>query len=164
MGAHTELVRGRIERLGLAPHPEGGYFREFFRSVERVTPADGRGERAALTAIHFLLPSGAHSRWHEVRSDEQWTFVDGDTLELFVLVPGARAVERLRLGSPSEGLLPAAVVPAGAWQAARATGSHALVVCTVGPGFDFADFRLLAEVPGARERLAAAAPELVALL
>jgi hypothetical protein len=163
MSLHAS-VRERIERLALAPHPEGGFYREFFRSAARVTPADGRGERAALTAIHFLLPADAHSRWHEVRSDEQWTFLEGEPLELFVLEAGACAVRRVVLGPLSLASVPSFVVPAGAWQAARATGLFALVACTVGPGFDFADFRLLAEMPSACLRLAELAPELAELL
>jgi hypothetical protein len=157
-------VRELVERLGLAPHPEGGFYREHFRSAGRVTPTDGRGERAALTAIHFLLPGGAHSRWHEVRSDEQWTFLEGEPLELFVLDARARSVRRVVLGPLSESCVPTFVVPAGAWQAARATGLYTLVTCTVGPGFDFADFRLLADDPRDRRRLAELAPELAALL
>jgi len=154
----------RIARLRLEAHPEGGFFREFFRSSERVSPADERGSRAALTAIHFLLPAGAHSRWHEVRSDEQWTFLEGEPLELFVLEPGAREVQRVPLGPLSEGSVPTFVVPAGAWQAARATGLHALVSCTVGPGFDFVDFRMLRDSPAERLRIAEFAPDLVALI
>lgn len=157
-------VRERIERLALAPHPEGGFYREVFRSAERVTPADGRSERAALTVIHFLLPAGAHSRWHEVRSDEQWTFLEGEPLELFVLERDARAVRRIVLGPLDARGSPTAIVPAGAWQAARAPGLYSLVTCTVGPGFDFADFRLLAEDPRARARIGAVAPELSVLL
>jgi len=157
-------VQQRIEELGLEPHPEGGHFREFFRSVTRVRPVDGRGARVALTAIHFLLPGGAHSRWHEVDSDEQWTFLEGEALELLVLAAGAREVQRVRLGPLADGGTPAFVVPAGAWQAARALGRYTLVACTVGPGFDFSDFRLLAERPEARARIAELAPELVALL
>lgn len=153
-----------IERLGLAAHPEGGFFQEFFRSRARVSPIDGRGERAALTAIHFLLPRGAHSRWHEVRSDEQWTFLGGDPLELFVLESGRRSVRRVVLGPLSATSVPTAVVPAGAWQAARATGRFALVTCTVGPGFEFRDFRLLADESSARLRLAELAPDLAGLL
>jgi predicted cupin superfamily sugar epimerase len=129
-----------------------------------VTPADGRGARAALTVIHFLLPAGTHSRWHEVRSDEQWTFLEGDPLELFVLEPGAAALRTVRLGPLDAGATPTALVPAGAWQATRPTGAFGLVTCTVGPGFDFADFRLLADDPGACTRIRAAAPALAALL
>lgn len=162
--ATDPLMRERILRLGLGPHPEGGFYREFFRSAERVAPADGRGERAALTAIHFLLPAGTHSRWHEVRSDEQWTFLEGAPLELFVLEAGAHAARRVVLGPLSAGSVPTCVVSAGAWQAARATGLFALVTCTVGPGFDFADFRLLAESPEDRARIERLAPELAELL
>ena len=158
------LVRQRIEQLGLAPHPEGGFFREFFRSAARVSPEDGRGERAALTAIHFLLPGSDHSRWHEVRSDEQWTFLEGDPLELFVIEAGSRAVQRITLGPLSDQSVPSFVVPAGAWQAARGTGLFALVTCTVGPGFDFADFNLLSESAEACSEIEAIAPELAGLL
>ena len=161
-GSSPERVRERIERLGLVPHPEGGFYREFFRSRERVVTADGR-ERTAMTAIHFLLEPGGHSRWHAVRSEEQWTFVEGAGLELFVLEPGAHGVQRIALGH-GPGATASAVVPAGAWQAARAGASHALVVCTVAPGFEFADFRMIAEERGARERLERVAPDLVALL
>jgi len=158
------LAEQRIERLGLVPHPEGGFYREFFRSRERVRPADGRGERAALTAIHFLLPEGTHSRWHEVRSDEQWTFLEGAPLELYLLAAGVTAVQRVRLGPFAEEGVPTCVVPAGTWQAARARGAFALVTCTVGPGFDFADFRLLAHDPELARRLVGADPELAELL
>jgi predicted cupin superfamily sugar epimerase len=61
-----------IGLLNLEPHPEGGYYREIWRSGLETVPADGRGTRPALTLIHFLLPAGAVSRWHRVRSDEVW--------------------------------------------------------------------------------------------
>lgn len=157
-------ARERIEQLRLAPHPEGGFYREVFRSSACVEPSDGRGRRAALTVIHFLLPDGGHSRWHVVGSDEQWTWLEGEPLELFVLAPVARAVERVRLGPAAAGCVPTHVVPAGAWQAARPGGGFAFVTCTVAPGFDFADFRMVAELPGARARLAALDGALLALL
>jgi len=160
----TPLAQQRIERLGLVPHPEGGFYREFFRSTAHVQPADGRGERCALTAIHFLLPQGAHSRWHEVRSDEQWTFLEGAPLELYLFTLGATAAQRIRLGPLADGGVPTCVVPAGAWQAARARAAFTLVTCTVGPGFDFADFRLLADEPELARRIARAEPELAGLL
>jgi predicted cupin superfamily sugar epimerase len=160
--ATARTARAWIAELGLVAHPEGGLFREFFRSVERVRTADGR-ERSAMTAIHFLLEPRGHSRWHEVRSDEQWTFVDGAPLELFLLAPDADDVRRIMLGRGA-GEVPSALVPAGTWQAARAGVEHALVVCTVAPGFEFADFRLLADAVGARERIERAAPELLTLL
>ena len=127
-----------IDILHLVPHPEGGYFREVFRSIQTVQPSDSRPTRAALTTIYFLLPAGAYSRWHQVLSDEVWHFYEGAPLELlcdeqcWVLGP---------VTSNSEQAL-VQIVPAGAWQAARSLGEYTLVGCTVGPGFDFADFTL----------------------
>ena len=129
-----------VETLGLEPHPEGGHYHEVFRSPHTVRPDDGRGERAALTVIHFLLAEGEVSRWHRVASDEAWHFVDGAPLELLVSLDDFATVETHRLGAEAG---PVAVVPAGAWQAARSLGAYSLVGCTVGPGFDFADFELI---------------------
>ena len=134
--------------LGLQPHPEGGFFRETFRSTHAVRPADGRPDRAALTTIHFLLVSGAVSRWHRVASDEAWHFYEGAPLDLWQADAEADAVEVVRLGRfDGAGTVPAHVVPAGCWQAARTTGAYTLVGCTVGPGFDFDDFEMLADQP-----------------
>ena len=140
-----ELIRA----LGLAPHPEGGHFVETFRSPLEVTPADGRGARASLTAILFLLQEGACSRWHRVRSDEAWHWYEGAPLELLTVGPDGGDVAVTTLGPLSAGAVPQHVVPAGWWQAARPVDGYALVGCTVGPGFDFADFALLADVPAA---------------
>jgi predicted cupin superfamily sugar epimerase len=157
-------ARQLIERLGLAPHPEGGFFREHFRAAGQVSPADGRGARAALTVIHFLLPAGQLSRWHVVASDEVWTFLEGDPLELVCASPDTLRAEQVRLGRASEGHAPAFAVPAGHWQAAWPTGAFALLSCAVGPGFEFADFRLLGDDPAARRRLEADLPRFAHLL
>ncbi len=138
LGRAADLIRD----LDLAPHPEGGFFREVFRSPHRVQPLDGRPERSALTTIHFLLPRGAHSRWHRVGSDEVWHFIEGDPLVL-TWVEGDGAVRGATLSSGVPRAQPVAVVPAGCWQTARPLGAFALVGCTVGPGFDFADFEML---------------------
>lgn len=142
-----DRVEELIRTLGLAPHPEGGHFVETFRSTLRVTPADGRPPRAALTAIYFLLPEGACSRWHRVRSDEAWHWCEGAPLELLTVGPDGGHVTITTLGPLAPGSAPLHVVPAGWWQAARPSGGYALVGCTVGPGFDFADFTMLADVP-----------------
>jgi predicted cupin superfamily sugar epimerase len=135
-----------ITHLNLRPHPEGGHYREIHRSGLGVDPADGRPRRAALTVIHFLLTRGESSRWHAVTSDEQWQFVEGDDLLLLVCDPEFRAVSELTVSrDPVE--RSTHVVPAGYWQAARSSGDYSLVTCTVGPGFDFADFRMLADAP-----------------
>jgi len=132
-----------VARLGLEPHPEGGFYRETFRSTASVEPTDGRPARAALTTIYFLLTAGDVSRWHRVASDEAWHLLEGDPLELWTADGAFEAIEALRLGAVGDGSEPAHVVPAGAWQAARTTGAYSLVGCTVGPGFDFADFELI---------------------
>ena len=135
-----------IALLDLRPHPEGGFFREVFRSASQVTTADPRSARAALTTIYFLLPGGTHSRWHQVDSDEVWHFYEGDPLELLELDPAGRSLELHRLGPvDGTGQRPVHTIPAGAWQAARPRGAYTLLGCTVGPGFDFADFRMLAD-------------------
>ena len=135
-----------IALLDLRPHPEGGFYREVFRSASRITTDDARGVRAALTTIYFLLPGGTHSRWHQVDSDEVWHFYEGDPLELLELDAAGQSLVRHRLGPvDGTGQLPMLTIPAGAWQAARPLGAYTLVGCTVGPGFDFADFRMLAD-------------------
>jgi uncharacterized protein len=134
-----------IATLDLRPHPEGGFYRELFRSAAVVTPTDDRGPRAALTTIYFLLTAETWSRWHRVDSDEVWHLYEGGPLELFELDLPARVLQRHRLAPVDDGeQSPVHVVAARRWQAARSLGDYALVGCTVGPGFDFADFRLLA--------------------
>ena len=134
-----------IRELGLVAHPEGGHYRELFRSPHAVRPLDGREFRPALTTIYYLLRSGERSRWHRVASDEAWHFYEGEELELWLAAPDGSALERVRLGPASGSAAPARVVPARWWQAARPLGAYALVGCTVGPGFDFGDFTLLAQ-------------------
>ena len=135
-----------IAMLDLRPHPEGGFYREVHRSATQVAPADGRGTRSALTTIYFLLPGGTASRWHRVASDEVWHLYEGGPLELLQLDGEARHLVRRRLGSVSDGdAAPVRTIAAGAWQAARPLRDYTLVGCTVGPGFDFADFTMLAD-------------------
>src|SRR5215218_3038500 len=135
----AELIRA----LGLEPHPEGGHYRELFRSAAGVQPEDGRGARAALTTIYFLLRAGERSRMHRVESDEVWHHYEGAPLELVIAEGDFAAVLTLELGPVGPSSRPVEVVPAGCWQAARSTGEYTLVGCSVGPGFDFADFRML---------------------
>ena len=123
------------EQLDLQPHPEGGWFRETFRSATTITPDGYDGPRAAATAILFLLNPGESSAWHVVRSDELWFWHSGGPLSLRV----GRDAEPVLL-SPGN---PQVLVPAGVWQSAEpAADEHVLVSCVVSPGFDFTDFRL----------------------
>jgi predicted cupin superfamily sugar epimerase len=135
-----------ISELRLEPHPEGGYFREVFRSSRMVKPMDERSARSALTTIYFLLVKGQHSRWHRVASDEAWHFYEGDPLVVYWIDDHDGLHEEL-LGSKNG--RPLCVVPAGCWQAARPRGEYSLVGCTVGPGFDFQDFEMIA--PGSAD-------------
>jgi predicted cupin superfamily sugar epimerase len=142
---HEEMparARTLLAELGLMPHPEGGFYREIFRSGERVVAERHGAVRSALTVIHFLLPRGSHSAVHRVAADEAWHFIEGDPLEL-VWVTEADSWQRVRLGALADGAVPAVVVPAGAWQACWPLGRYALVACDVAPGFQFDDFALL---------------------
>lgn len=157
-------AKGLVAELGLIPHPEGGYYGEIYRSGTAVLPADGRGQRSALTTIYFLLPDAAVSRWHRVQSDEVWHFYEGAPLDLWMAPPDWGLVGRHRLG-PLEGeQRPAWTVPAGWWQAARSSGAYSLVGCTVGPGFDFRDFVLASNQPDAAAAQRNRHPELSELL
>ena len=134
-----------IERLGLMPHPEGGWFKEVYRSHERIAPdaLPDRFEdsRVFSTAIYFLLNAGEVSRLHRIRQDEVWHFYDGEPLELHRIRPDGERIVTL-VGRTQEAL-PLAVVPAGDFFGARAIGEgYSLVGCTVAPGFEFADFEM----------------------
>jgi predicted cupin superfamily sugar epimerase len=153
-----------VQRLGLAPHPEGGAFREVFRATRVVRPAGDAGERPALTTIYFLLRAGERSRWHRVAHDEVWHFYEGDPLDLWVMEPDLDRVARHTLSTLSGAGAPVQVVPAGAWQAARTTGRYSLMGCTVAPGFEYGDFALLAEQAELADALARRHPELAELL
>jgi predicted cupin superfamily sugar epimerase len=151
----AELIR----TLELVPHPEGGYYREILRSGQSVEPADGRGPRAALTGIYFLLTTGAVSRWHRVRSDETWHFCEGAPLELWQMQRMPPSLHRTRLGPLAADQQPVRCVPAGCWQAARSLGGYTLVSCTVAPGFEFADFELLSDRDDLAAELRRSQPE-----
>ncbi|GAA2601314.1 cupin domain-containing protein [Actinomadura fulvescens] len=147
-GRHTALLErpATAEALDLLPHPEGGWFRETWKTAPRFTPDGYPGERASATGIYFLLPPGEESMWHAVRSDEVWLWHRGGPLTLLLGGDGERPAEEtaVTLGADLEtGEVPQAVVPAGFWQAARPAGAEeVLVSCVVSPGFDFADFRV----------------------
>jgi predicted cupin superfamily sugar epimerase len=154
-----------IARLRLQGHPEGGYYREIWRSAASVQPADERPARSALTTIYFLLVAGQHSRWHRVRSDEVWHFYEGDPLELLVAPPSVESTATIRLASlDADNGVPVYTVPANWWQGARTTRDFTLVGCTVGPGFDFADFGYLSEQRQEALRLRALDPGAAGLL
>lgn len=149
-----------IRQLGLLPHPEGGYYRETYRSRSTVMVPRGSGvgnvERHVCTGIYFLLEAGNFSAFHRIASDEMWHFYAGQAIDILE-IDEAGQLQTTRLGPDiAHGDTPQHVVPAGRWFASRlsAGGAFALVGCTVAPGFDFADFEL-----GQRAELCATYPQ-----
>ncbi|WP_310489718.1 cupin domain-containing protein [Chamaesiphon sp. VAR_69_metabat_338] len=135
-----------IDNLQLQPHPEGGFYRETWRSdlclPSSILPADYSGSRSAGTAILFLLPTGHSSRWHRVRSAELWFHQAGDPLELGM---AATLDEESQVTYLGRDYCWQAVVPPHHWQRAQpiaGKAGYALVACVVVPGFDFADFEM----------------------
>ncbi len=129
------VPRTIIETMGLAPHPEGGWYRETWRAA-------AQGGRSAGTAIHFLLEEGQRSHWHRVDADELWLWHAGAPLELLVEQEGG-AIETIVLGGDvTRGYAPQCLVPANRWQSTEARSGWALVSCVVVPGFEFAGFEL----------------------
>jgi predicted cupin superfamily sugar epimerase len=132
-----EAATAVVSALGMTQHPEGGWYVERWRAPSRD------GHRSAGSAILYLLAAGERSHWHRVDAAEVWQWSAGEPLELRVWAEGDAAVTTIRLGADiASGETPQAVVPAGAWQAARPLGAWALVGCIVTPAFDFAGFEL----------------------
>jgi uncharacterized protein len=137
-----------INKLELAPHPEGGLYRQTYRSEECIFRSDasgGRVERHASTAIYYLLRNDDYSAWHRIDADEMWHFYLGDPLFIHVLHPHGELVTHI-LGNTLEqpdGAFQVRV-PAGHWFAAERTGPRgfSLAGCTVAPGFEFETFEL----------------------
>jgi predicted cupin superfamily sugar epimerase len=149
-----------IEKLGLVPHPEGGYYRQTYRSElsipKEALPAEFGGSRAASTAIYFLLEGENFSAFHRLQSDEVWHFYAGEALVVHVIERGGEC-SRILLGrDPEAGQVLQAVVRAGCWFASHVADwkSWALVGCTVAPGFEFEDFEM-----GKREELVRLYPQ-----
>ena len=137
-----------IATLGLVRHPEGGYFRETYRSSDTIAaaglPPRFNGSRAAGTAIYFLLRGSDQSALHRLRADEVWHHYAGSSLTLHQIHPDGRLIQ-VRLGRPGGGGgVPQVVVPSGCWFGATVDDprSYALVGCTVAPGFCMEDFEL----------------------
>ena len=153
-----------IRMLGLVRHPEGGWYRETYRSPDSIPENALRGydgPRSCATAIYFLLCRDDFSALHRLASDELWHFYAGDPLTIHtVTIDGAH--QRLVLGrDPEVGEYPQALAPKGSWFGAVVDppGTYALVGCTVAPGFEFQDFEL-----GTREDLLARYPAHAAMI
>jgi predicted cupin superfamily sugar epimerase len=149
-----------IDKLQMEKHPEGGYYRETYRSEESLRedclPDRFPGERTLATAIYFLLPGDEISALHRIRSDEIWHFYTGSSLSIY-RIDEVGNLSRIILGNDYErGEVFQAVVRAGCWFGAMVDvrGSFSLVGCTVAPGFDYSDFEM-----GRREELIDAYPQ-----
>lgn len=146
MSAERQTADEIVRLLQLAPHPEGGHFREMFRD-----PCQIEG-RSVSTAIYFLLKKGERSHWHRVDAAETWHHYAGAPLALHVAENEKAKPATQRLGKDFlAGERPQIVVPEGHWQAAESLGEWTLVGCTVAPGFEFSGFELAAKdwSPGA---------------
>ena len=131
-----------INKLEMLPHPEGGYYKETYRSEEQTINKEGN-KRNTSTAIYFLLENNNISRFHRIKSDELWFFHQGNAIEI-VSIKNNKLVS-ITLGNDiDKGEVPQAVIPANVWFASSVKdgSGFGLVSCTVAPGFDFADFEI----------------------
>jgi uncharacterized protein len=133
-----------IEKLKLQPHPEGGYYKETYRSEGITVVGEEQRQRSYSTAIYFLLLEDKFSAFHRIQSDELWHFYTGSSIHIYIIDHQGN-LQMMYLGNNIEaGEQFQAVVPAHCWFAARMVQPHsyALVGCTVAPGFDFKDFEM----------------------
>ncbi len=143
-----DRIKELIEKLDLQPHPEGGYFKETYRSSEEISHSElgenYNGKRNVSTCIYFLLTSDMFSAFHKINQDEIWHFYEGSPIELHTISEDGHHHKFLIGGDFSSGQTPQLVVHGDNYFAARILDddSYALVGCTVAPGFDFDDFVL----------------------
>lgn len=144
-----------VNHLDLLPHPEGGFYKEMYRSSLSVSAdimEEGlAGDRNLATGIYFLITEGNFSAFHRIKSDEMWHFYYGEPLIVHVIELSGKYT-KLAIGLDIEkGQTPQALVPAGAWFASESLGAYSFVGCTVSPGFDFQDFELAKKAELIRE-------------
>jgi hypothetical protein len=153
---HKEAVR-LVKKLGLKKHPEGGYFKQTYRSDMMVNVEGYDGQRNISTAIYYLLVGGQYSAFHRMKSDEIWHHYAGGSLTLYA-INDYGTLSRIRLG---RGGTPQAVIKADTWFAAAVDNkkSYSLVGCTMSPGFDYRDWEL-----GKRDELVKMYPQHRALI
>jgi uncharacterized protein len=150
-----------MKPINLAAHPEGGRFREVFRSAKTVFTQDGAA-RSALTHIYFSLQPGEVSRFHRVASDEIWNLYQGSGLKLYSWDGTSTPPRCITLSAGSNCFCH--VIPAGMWQAAEPVSDTVLVGCSVAPGFEFSDFTLIDLNSKEAKLLISAASEMARLI
>ena len=134
-----------VKKLDLLAHPEGGFFKETYRSEEAISaealPARFKGKRSISTSIYYLIGEGDFSAFHKILSDEIWHFYAGQPLQLLIIKSDGE-LQEITLGIGESQQTPQFTVKAGDWFAAKSTGEYTLCGCTVAPGFDFDDFEM----------------------
>lgn len=137
-----DKVQKLVKKLDLLPHPEGGYYKEMYRSTELIEqnalPERFPAARNFMTSIYFLLEQGSFSAFHRIQSDELWYFHQGADIKIHVILKDG-TYKYFQLGPEKE---MQCCVPAESWFASESTGTYSLVSCAVAPGFDFEDFEL----------------------
>lgn len=153
---HREAAR-LVKKLGLEDHPEGGYFRQTYRSDTTVNVEGYDGPRNISTAIYYMLADGQFSAFHRLRSDELWHYYAGGAVVLYAIGNGG-ILSKIKIG---RGAAPQTVIRAGTWIAAALASkrSYCLIGCTMSPGFDYRDWEL-----GKREELVSTYPQHRALI
>jgi len=142
------LLEDIIQKLQLQPHPEGGFFKETYRSNGKIQedslPSFFEGNRNYSTCIYYLLRSGDFSAFHKINQDEIWHFYLGSPIKLYIISENGTLSEVIIGSDLYSGQVPQFVVPKHHWFAAIVVepNNYALVGCTVSPGFDFKDFTL----------------------
>lgn len=141
-----------IHKLQLNKHPEGGYYKEIYRSEEKITknalPLRFQGDRNFSTSIYFLLDKMDISTFHRIKSDEIWHFYKGDSVVIYEIKPKGELIEHLLGDDPEKNETLQVVISKESWFAAELTNkeSFALMGCTVAPGFDFNDFEMAKKI------------------
>jgi len=150
-----------INKLGLSSHPEGGYYKEVYRSseviLENALPERYKGKRTFCTSIYFLLDKNQTSAFHRLKSDEIWNFYEGSSLTVYIIEKNG-SLKQIKLGNnPDSGEVLQYVIEKEQWFGAEVNdkNSFSLIGCTVAPGFDFQDFEL-----GKKEKLLNSYPSL----
>ena len=147
-----------MKPIDLIEHPEGGRFREVYRSIKKVTSDDG-STKSALTHIYFSLKQDEVSRFHKVASDEVWNLYKGAGINLYTWDGTNSPPNRVTLSADNNCFC--YVIPAGIWQAAEPISDTVLMGCSVAPGFEFSDFTLIDPDSDEAKVLTSASPDMV---
>jgi len=149
-----------IDVFHLMEHPEGGYFREVYRSDQKIKIDALGNERSWLTDIYFLLTENDISRFHRVKHDEIWNFYEGAPITLIEIHPSSLDINEVTIGSPGPLLTYKHCVKGNIWQAAYSHGRYSFVGCTVSPGFEYDDFQMMTDCKEVKIAVLAKYPEL----